>query len=76
MLQGPEKAIKTYIWHSFEKSVNNIVTYLCKIWSKLRFPEGGAESTLAFIRSDIFPAITRLVSCTFAHRKNIIYTLQ
>ena len=38
-VKGPKKAIKTYIWHSFEKSFNNIVTYLGKILSKLQFPK-------------------------------------
>ena len=41
MAKDPENAFKTYIQHSFEKSVHKIVTYLGKIWSKSHFPEGG-----------------------------------
>ena len=59
MFQGPKKAIKTYVCHSFEKSINNIVTYLSKIWSKSRFPEGGAETAT--------PPIANRVKKVFCH---------
>ena len=40
MGQGPPKSLKGYISDLFEKSVPNMVTYLCKVLSKLHFPEG------------------------------------
>ena len=40
MGQGPQKSSKRYISDLFEKSVPNIVTYLCKVLSQLHFPEG------------------------------------
>ena len=40
MGQGPPKSLKRYISDLFEKSVPNMVTYLCKVLSKLHFPEG------------------------------------
>ena len=38
---GPKISSKRYISDPFEKSMPNIVSYLSKILSKLRFPEGG-----------------------------------
>ena len=38
--QGPPKSSKRYISDLFEKSVSIMVTYLCKVLSKLHFPEG------------------------------------
>ena len=38
--QGPPKSSKRYINDLFEKSVPIMVTYLCKVLSKLHFPEG------------------------------------
>ena len=40
MGQGPPKSSKRYISDLFEKSVPNMVTYLCKVLSQLHFPEG------------------------------------
>ena len=40
MGQGPPKSSKRYINDLFEKSVPIMVTYLCKVLSKLYFPEG------------------------------------
>ena len=34
MGQGPPKSLKRYISDLFEKSVPNMVTYLCKVLSK------------------------------------------
>ena len=39
---GLEISSKMYISDPFEKSIPNRVTYLSKIFSKSRFPEGGA----------------------------------
>ena len=39
---GPKISSKGYISDPFEESMPNIVTYLSKILSNLRFPEGGA----------------------------------
>ena len=41
MGQGPPKSSKRYISDLFEKSVPNMVTYLCKVLSQLHFPKGG-----------------------------------
>ena len=38
--RDPQKSSKRYISGLFEKSVPNMVTYLCKVLSKLHFPEG------------------------------------
>ena len=38
--RDPPKSSKRYISGLFEKSVPNMVTYLCKVLSKLHFPEG------------------------------------
>ena len=39
MGQGPPKSSKRYISDLFEKSVPNMVTYLCKVLSQLHFPK-------------------------------------
>ena len=38
---NPKKGFQTYVEHSFEKLVNNLVTYLCKTLSKLSSNEKG-----------------------------------
>ena len=42
MGQEPQTSPKRYVSDLFEKSLHVIVTYLGKIVSKLRFPEGGS----------------------------------
>ena len=41
MGHGPQTSPKRYVIDLFEKSMHIIVTYLSKILSKWRFPEGG-----------------------------------